>query len=209
MNSKKGYNMKKSVFNQIDESQSEHFKHGPIQNQDWERLITAATYLAGNYIDDRYKIRFNKGSLTFQQENQNHKVISFTVDYDNRLAEKMDIYAHLRNNRHYREHPEDFNEMVVVYIELSDYDPFIRDAIRKELDRHFLYCNPTLPEFSKVYASPQKDHHYDVVFLPKGPCRQELFYDENIYTELKHILDLHPDERPEEGVNLFDIQHSK
>lgn len=187
---KKAFKNKNSRFNLINENQSEYFKNQPIKTEyDYKRLITAGTYLLSNLIEGPYNIRANKGSLTFQHEFEQHRVVSFTIDYENQLADKMDIYSRLRNNHHYKEHPQDFDEMVIVFVELTNYDPFVRDAIRKELDEHYLYCNPTKQGYNKVHVFPQKGHHYDVIFLPKGPCKQELFFDEELFAEIIRIKD--------------------
>ncbi|MDZ7774413.1 MAG: hypothetical protein U5L09_01755 [Bacteroidales bacterium] len=180
---------KKSRFSPINENQSDYFKHKPIKtDDDYKRLLRAGTYLLSHFVvKEHYSIRPNKGSLTFQHKNEKHRVVSFTIDYDSQLADKMDIYSRLRNNHHFRERPEDFDEMVIVYIELTKYEPFVRDAIRKELEKRYLYCNPTRKGYSKIHVFPQKEHHYDVLFLPKGPCPEEMFFDEAVFAELSQL----------------------
>lgn len=187
---RKNFRNTNSRFNLINEEQSEYFKHQPIKtDDDYKRLTKAGTYLLSNLTEGPYKIRANKGSLTFQHEFEKHRVISFTIDYENALGQKMNLFWKLRNSTHFQERPEDFDEMVIVYVELTNYDPFVRDAIRKELDEHYLYCNPTRQGYSKIHVFPQKGHHYDVIFLPKGPCKQELFFDEEIFMELDWIAE--------------------
>lgn len=179
-----------SKFNPIYKNQSEKLKNQPLQKKDSDRIARVATYAMGNFLEGTYEIHYNKGSFTFQHHEEKHRVLSIAIDYDNQMAYKMGVYRKIAKYRFYYDDRYDFNDMVIIFIELSKYDPFARDAIREYLNKHFMatYCDPR-NGFDKVSVLPQMEHAYDVVFLPKGPCREEYVFDEELYMKIKDPIE--------------------
>jgi len=124
-------------------------------------------------LDDNYQAYYNKGSVTLQKQNDNHKVITVFVDYENRLADKNNISIH--------ENP------IVVCIEITHLEPIIREKIRDYLSNGFTYyCDPR-NGFSKWALLPNTDHVFDVLFLRQGQCEYPL--NEELCEEIKQNLD--------------------
>ena len=88
-----------------------------------------------------------------------HKVIKVFIDKDNKLSGREGVQVG--------------NDSIVVGIELSSENPFVREQIREFLRKNFqsLYLDPTKGQ-SKYWLQPQvdQDHYYDIVFLPEGRC---------------------------------------
>jgi hypothetical protein len=113
-----------------------------------------------------WKFRVHPGSLTFSNRAYLHRSVKVFVDFGNILAGKSGTEIHANP--------------VVVGIELSSEPLFLRTCIREWLAGRYPghYLDPRRPQKQslaillndKYWIAPHKNHFYDILFLPAGPC---------------------------------------
>lgn len=150
----------RNSFSSINELTGNAFQTRPIQQGEIRRLAVVAAVLNTYFIPDKeWKFSYCKGSLTFQHEIDNHRVIKIFVDYENRLSNRIPLQIGL--------------EPIVIGIELGHEPAFSRQMIRNVLRRDFIYVDPEQGG-EKYYLMPQNDHFYDIIFLRNGNCPYEV-----------------------------------
>lgn len=161
-----------SHFNTINETNCNKFQTSPLDYSDLGRVARIITHIWNHFLDDNYQAYYNKGSVTLQNPNDNHKVITVFVDYKNQFADKNNISIH--------ENP------IVVCIEITHLEPIIRKSVRDYLrGSSRYYCDPE-NGYSKWALLPNTDHVFDVLFLPRGQC--ELPLNEELYIKIQQNL---------------------
>lgn len=168
----KGFSMMNIV--NIHENLGRPFQTLSIRIGDIRRLAEVAAWLTQYVIPEPdWKFEVNPGSLTFQYSRDSQAVVKVFVDIGNRLAAQ-------ENCTHYPPDP------VVVGIELSSQFAGIRHAVRELLKRAYRdwYWDPR-ENISKRSIQPQRDHYYDILFLPSGSCHD---VDEKLVEQYTRII---------------------
>jgi hypothetical protein len=159
-----------SCFNTIHERKGRPFKTKPLfvfAAAVHEQVRTLARYAAvikTHFIArPGWIFRIFEGSLTFQHYRNPHKVIKLFIDRSNELAQKAGIALH--------------PDPLVIGIELTHENPFVRQRIRDFLSEEFpeTYLDPRMPRRDsiavvnndKYWLVPHKQHCYDIVFIPR------------------------------------------
>lgn len=139
-----------------DSWQTKRLKDYTAEVSGLERVVA---FIEKHYLaSDRnnWSRRINLGSVTFQNRENPHKVISVFIDDGNRLAQKYGLS--LSDNP------------IAVGIELAAWQEYERHAIRAELQSSFeRYQNPENGE-RKIYLAPSTNHPLDILFFNDGFC---------------------------------------
>ncbi len=128
------------------------------------RLATVTAIIEYNFcLPDQWRAWPVLGSVTFQHQQHSRWVVKAFIDDGNRLAN--------RNRLHLS------NDPIVVGVDLTDREPFVRCAIREHLRLNFRnYIDPEA-NGNKIRIMPDNEHWFDYLFLPDGSC--ELPFDES------------------------------
>lgn len=166
-----------SVFEKINEQSGDWWQTRPLKEMPGSRqaVVTVAAVVETHYIHkDAWKpLMPHDGSVTFQHKEDNHSVITIFVDKDNKLAQKEGLSLQ--------------PDPIVVAIELTTYDPFVRSGIREKLERMFhYYLNPEKPGRTKYRLKPNEDHFFDILFLEPGECPE---VDDDTLVRIDEALD--------------------
>lgn len=158
-----------SLFAVIDEKRGEAFRTRSFaeafaRNPSLVRhvAVVAAT-IKTHFLGRRgWHFRLHEGSLTFQSAQHAHRAIKVFVDLDSELALRAGLIAQ--------------RDPVVVGVELTEENPFVRERVRDYLLEMFgdRYLDPRggrpdsleIVHNSKYWIVPHGDHFYDIVFMP-------------------------------------------
>jgi hypothetical protein len=164
--------MMKSAFHTVREDRGEPYRATPLAqafNENaslCERLAAVAAAVKTHYLAGAgWRFRVHEASLTFQQFRKRHLAVKLLIDVRNELARKAGVAIG--------------RCPIVVGVELTAVNPFVRQAIRDHLAAQFgeHYLDPRSPREDslrfisndKYWIAPHNDHFYDIVFLPPGP----------------------------------------
>lgn len=190
-----------SKFNTTNETKkTEYYQTKQFRkNRDMvENIMNVAAYIHIHYIgleeQKEWSIRLNQGSITFQKDNNPHKVVTIFYDFENQLAYKEGFNINQKDS-------------IVIGIELTKEEPFIREAIRGKLDDMFnnhkydprnYYRDPRKGS-PKYYLTPNEDHLYDIIFLPQGKTCQ---VPENVLEQYLYMSDVIESDKKKDLPNL-------
>lgn len=132
----------------------EYFKTEAVRNNDWKKLCRVIVYILQVYIRKDWVIRKNKGSITIQNPNDPKEVVTVLIDYGNRLSRKVGIKT--------------YDDPVAVMVEICPQPEIFKVLLREKLEN--LFGNNYL-KGEEYYIAPNREHHFDVVILPPGVCK--------------------------------------
>lgn len=150
-----------SAFEDLqNERDGEWWKTTPLANvpHALNNLAYVAAAIAVHYVPGDWVFRANEGSVTFQNPDAPHEVVTVFVDAGNELAQKEGLSLH--------------PDPIVVAIELTALHPFQRRCVRDYLRAQHgnLYCDPRQNHPKRFLQPRNTEHFFDILFLREGPC---------------------------------------
>ena len=163
--------MEKKIMHPVKEKRGEPLRATPFvaafeENPAMcDRLANVVAAIKANYLTDAgWRFRMHEASLTFQQFRKKHYAVKIFIDINNELARKTGVAI--------RRNP------IVVGIELTHVNPFVRESIRDRLAEQFgdYYLDPRrsrtdsleIISNDKYWIAPHNNHFYDIVFVQEG-----------------------------------------
>jgi len=136
-----------------------------------DRLAAACAVVKAHFLaSPGWHFRIHEGSLTFRHGADRHRSVKLFVDKGNVLAQKCGLTITA--------------DPVVIGVELSGENPFVRSTVRNFLRSAYgeLYLDPRehrpdtleIIRNCKYWIVPHNDHFYDILFLPRGACAYEV-----------------------------------